>query len=135
MIKSDSFSFLKLNFFNFGEQKITQFVIFEYKYLFSIIFFYFHKSNGSQDRFHTHAFNAISFKIFGEYNEYILTDEENDIHHIERRKNIVKYFPRNSYHKIGESNGCLTLLFSGPWKKEWKERINNKTITYNWGRK
>lgn len=134
MLKTNSFSILKLNIFNFGKQKITQFVIFECKYLFSIIIFYFHKSDYSQDRFHTHAFNAISIKLFGEYNEYILTDEDKDIFHIERRKGIVKYFPRNSFHKIGDSNGCCTILFSGPWKKEWKERINGETLTYNWGR-
>lgn len=102
---------------------VSQFVIFEFK--FSVILFYFHKSDGEQDRYHTHAFNAISFKIFGTY------DEKKGKYHIENRKDIIKYFPRNRYHKIGKSTGCLTLLFSGPWNKEWKEYCETtKKITY-----
>ncbi len=135
MIKTDWFSLLKYNFFEFGDQKVSQFVIFECKYLFSVIVFYFHKSSKSQDRFHTHAFNAFSIKLFGEYSEYILDDESTGAFHIERRTQIFKYFPRDSYHKIGNSNGCCTILFSGRWKKEWKEYINGKVVNYSWNRK
>jgi hypothetical protein len=28
----------------------------------------------------------------------------------------------------------MTVLFSGPWKKEWKEYIQGKVIHYSWGR-
>ena len=135
MIKTDYISFLRLNRFEFGEQKVTQFVVFECKWLGSIIFFYFHKSNKPQDRFHTHAFNALSFKLFGGYDEHILDDEMTGKFHVERRTQFIKYFPRNSYHRIANSNGCLTLLFSGPWKKHWKEYINGTVVHYSWGRK
>jgi hypothetical protein len=135
VIKTDYISFLKLNRFEFGNQKVTQFVVFECKWLGSIIFFYFHKSNEPQDRFHTHAFNALSFKLFGEYDEHILDDELTGKFHIERRTQFIKYFPRNSYNRIENSNGCCTLLFSGPWKKYWKEYINGDIVHYSWGRK
>jgi hypothetical protein len=135
VIKTDYISFLRLNRFEFGEQKVTQFVVFECKWLGSIIFFYFHKSNKPQDRFHTHAFNALSFKLFGEYDEHILDDELTGEFRVERRNQFIKYFPRNSYHRIANSNGCLTLLFSGPWKKHWKEYINGTIVHYSWGRK
>ena len=134
MIKNRIFSFLRFNRFYFGEQVVSQFVLFEFKFLGSIIFFYFHKSNGSQDRFHTHAFNALSFKIFGEYEEHILLDEETGEFKIEKRNQVFKYFPRNSYHRISKSKGCMTLLISGPWKKEWKEYIDGKIVKYTWGR-
>lgn len=134
MIKTDSFSLLKYNRFEFGPQIVSQFVAFECKWLFSIIIFYFHKSESSQDRFHTHAFNALSFKIFGEYDEHILLSEETGSFEVKRRKRIFQYFPRNSYHRIAESNGCMTLLLSGPWKKNWKEYIDGKVVHYNWGR-
>lgn len=134
MFKTRIFSFLKYNKFTFGEQIVSQFVIFECKYLFSLIIFYFHKSNSSQDRFHTHAFNALSIKLFGEYDEYILEDETTGKFKIEKRKQIFKYFPRNSYHKIGNSTGCSTILLSGPWKKYWREYINGKVVNYSWGR-
>jgi len=134
MIKGKVFSLLRLNRFTFGDQIVTQFVVFECKWLFSIILFYFHPCDSSQDRFHTHAFNAISFKIFGQYSEYILESEETGDYRVERRTQVVKYFPTDSYHKIGNSNGCLTILLSGRWEKTWKEYIDGKVKHYNWGR-
>jgi hypothetical protein len=133
-MKTKTWSFLKYNKFIFGNQKVSQFVVFECKSLFSIIFFYFHKSDLSQDRFHTHAFNAFSIKIFGEYTEYILKDEITGEFETRRRSNIFQYFPRDSYHKIGNSNGCMTLLFSGKWKKTWKEYKSGNITHYTWGR-
>jgi len=133
-MKTKVFSFLKFNVFRFGTQKVSQFVVFECKYLFSIIFFYFHETQGVQDRFHTHAFNAVSIKLFGNYDEYLLQNETSGEFSIEKRTKVFKYFPRNSYHKIGKSNGCMTVLFSGPWKKTWKEYINGDVVHYSWGR-
>jgi len=133
-MKGKVISFLAYNVFNFGDQKVSQFVIFECKWLFSIIIFYFHKSNGSQDRYHTHAFNALSFKLFGKYSEYVLDDEKTGAYHIQERKNVIQYFPRDSYHKIGNSTGCSTILLSGPWYKTWKEYKDNKITRYYWNR-
>ena len=134
MYKSKIFSFLKYNKFIFGEQIVSQFVFFECKYLFSIIIFYFHKSDGSQDRFHTHAFNAISIKLFGTYDEKVLINEKTGEFKVVPRKNIIAYFPRNSYHSISKSDGCMTILFSGRWEKIWKEYINGEVKHYTWGR-
>jgi len=134
-MKRKSWSLLKYNKFLFGTQPVSQFVVFESKYLFSIIFFYFHKSNGEQDRYHTHAFNALSFKLFGSYEEHCLVNKVPETFTIKRRKSFFKFFPRDSYHKIAKSNGCCTILLSGPWKKEWEEFLDNKTYKYNWNRK
>jgi hypothetical protein len=134
-MKSSAWSFLQYNKFEFGDQKVSQFIIFECKYLFSIIIFYFHRSTLTQDRFHTHAFNAISLKLFGNYTEYILLNEDNGEFGKRRRTSTFQFFPRDSYHMIGNSNGCLTLLFSGPWKKTWKEYVSGKIIHYSWNRK
>lgn len=125
----------KYSKFKFGRQHVSQFILFEHKKLFSIIFFYFHKSNYSQDRFHTHAFNAWSIKLFGRYNEYILENKEPFRFRIEKRDKVLKYFPKNSYHKIGNSSGCLTLLFSGKWDETWEEFKDGVTTTYNHHRK
>ena len=134
MLKNRSFSLLRYNKFTFGDQIVSQFVLFELKLLGSIIFFYFHKSEKPQDRFHTHAFNALSIKIFGEYDEHILISEKTGEYDIRRRDKTFKWFPRNSYHRIANSNGCLTILISGPWKKTWKEYIDGKVFFYTWGR-
>lgn len=126
----------------FGELSATQFILFEHKKLFSIIFFYF-KGDGWQDRFHTHAFNAVSFKIFGQYMERTLVrwwpnDWTGYIHCETREKprtEFIRYFPRDCYHKIGPSNGCMTMLISGPWKPTWKEWKDGKETVLSWGRK
>jgi hypothetical protein len=135
MIKTSWFSLLRLNFFNFGDRSIHQFVLIEIKPLFSIVLFWFHKSDKVQDRFHTHAFNAVSFKLFGSYDEHVLESEDPVKVRIEERTSVIKYFPRDSYHAIGKSkNGCLTLLVSGPWKRTWKEWIDGETRVYRWTR-
>lgn len=133
-MKNRVFSLFRYNKFEFGEQTVSQFVVFELKWLGSIIFFYFHKTTEPQDRFHTHAFNAISIKFFGEYDEHVLLSEETGEYKIEKRRQIFKFFPRNSYHRIANSKGCLTMLVSGPWKRTWKEYIDGKVVYYSWGR-
>ena len=108
-MKGEKLSIFALNKFDFGNRTIYQFVLFEYKPLFSILFFWFTKSNLVQDRFHTHAFNSLSIKLFGSYSEYILQDETTGKYTKKERTQFIKYFPRNSYHAIGESKrGCLT---------------------------
>ena len=134
-MKTKYFSLLSLNFFCFGKQIVTQFIVFECKYLFSIIFFYFHKTNGVQDRFHTHAFNALSIRIFGDYTEEFLDENTLEITSAQRKRKRFLYIPRNSFHRITKSTGCLTLLISGRWKKTWKEYKDDNFTVYNWNRK
>ena len=135
-MKGKYFSIFTLNKFNFGDRVIYQFVVFECKFLFSLIFFYFVKTEKIQDRYHTHAFNAISFKLFGSYDEHVLLDEKTGENITTKRTQFLKYFPRDSYHLIGRSEkGCLTFLISGPWKPTWKEWIEGEVTYYNWNRK
>lgn len=131
------FNIFKIAKFEFGDQVVTQFILFECKYLFSIIFFYFHKcEEGTQDRFHTHAFKAISIRIFGDYLEDFLVNDQGEFKSKPRSRHRFLYIPRNCFHRIGRSKGCLTMLLSGPWKKEWKEFITEtkEYKTYRWGR-
>ena len=131
-MRTKYFTILSLNKFEFGEQHVTQLILFECKYLFSIIFFYFHKSYLCQDRFHTHAFKAISIRIFGDYVEEFLN--HNVITSDKRSRNRIIFIPRDEFHRITKSNGCLTLLISGSWKQTWQEYIDNKFVTYSWNR-
>ncbi len=116
----------------FGNLVAKQFVLFEHKLLFGIIFFHFRGKK--QDRFHTHAFNAVSFKLWGRYTEGIFDPTTKEIRY-EVRTKIFKYFPRDSYHSINESDGCCTMLIQGPWKKTWKEYKDEKETTLTWHRK
>lgn len=115
----------------FGDLIANQFVLFEHKKLFGLLFFYF--KGGSQDRFHTHAFNALSIKLFGNYMEGILDEKTKQITY-ESRNSVFKYFPRDRYHSINHSDGCLTFLIQGPWKKYWKEYKNGVETKLTWHR-
>lgn len=127
---------LKKSVFEFGEQKVTQFKIFENKKWFSVILFYFHKCpNKVQDRFHTHAFNSISILLWGDYEEEFLNSPSKM-----RSRSRFLYIPRNSFHRITRSNGCCTLLISGKWCETWvefkdgvyTEYFHNRLIKKQW---
>lgn len=123
-----------------GDFTAHQFTLFESKHLFSIIFYYF-KGEGWQDRFHTHAFKAISLRIFGTYIEEWLIEplklDEWLFTHSETRRDRWRFFPKDRYHRLGYSGGCLTMLLAGPWDRTWKElRESMRTErTLTWGRK
>lgn len=112
--------FWKRKTINLGEQSVTELTILEWKKLFSIKLFNFHSTSGKQDRFHTHAFNAISILISGDYIEEIITPD-GDVRELNRSRNRIIYIPANEYHRITRSNGCRTLLITGPWGDEFKE--------------
>jgi hypothetical protein len=135
-MKGNSISFLHKNVFLFGGRPITQYVIFEWKRLFSVIIFNFHKTEKKQDRFHTHAFNALSIKLMGSYEEHILLNESSFDYKTEKRTQIFKYFPRDVFHRIGRGDECWTLLISGPWNPSWREKLDSvKIVEYKWNRK
>ena len=120
--------FMKKKRIDLGEQSVTELTILEYKKWFSIKLFNFHKSEGVQDRFHTHAFNAYSFLLKGDYTEEVL--EDNKIVKCLRRRSKVLFIPKDSYHRITRSKGCVTLLITGPWGETFKELRNTAGNTY-----
>lgn len=132
LIKTPALTILGKQRFNFGNRPIDQYILFEWKYLGGLMFFCFRKSENVQDRWHTHAFNSVSFKLCGSYEEHIL---ENGQERIENRTNIVKFFERNIYHKIGRSSkDCWTFLVCGPWRSTWKEIKDKVEYELTWGR-
>lgn len=102
-----------------GEQCVSELTILEWKKLFSIKLFHFHKTDGDQDRFHTHAFNAVSFLLHGDYVEEVI--DGNAIKPLQRSRKWALFIPRDTYHRITKSEGCRTLLITGPWGAEFKE--------------
>ena len=111
-----------------GEQAVTELTVFEYKRLFSIKLFNFHKSEGVQDRFHTHAFDAVSLLLWGNYVEEVILDGK--IVQLPRDRKRALFIPKNTYHRITRSLGCVTLLITGPWGKEFKELRHVSNNTY-----
>lgn len=120
--------FMKKKRIDLGEQSVTELTLLEYKKWFSIKLFNFHKSEGVQDRFHTHAFNAYSFLLKGDYTEEVL--EDNKIVKCLRSRSKALFIPKDSYHRITRSKGCVTLLVTGPWGETFKELRNIVGNTY-----
>lgn len=102
-----------------GEQAVTELTILEWKRFFSIKLFHFHKTEGSQDRFHTHAFKAWSVLLHGDYTEEVVKSDC-IIPMLRSRKRFL-FIPAHQYHRITKSSGCRTLLFTGPWGDSFKE--------------
>lgn len=116
-----------------GEQNVSELTILEWKPLFSLKYFHFHKTDGDQDRFHTHAFNAISVLLSGDYVEEVIEGEL--IQPKLRSRKRFLFIPKDSYHRITKSNGCRTLLLTGPWRGQFKELSFESKSTlpgYSW---
>lgn len=115
-----------------GVGNIQRFIFFEFKFFGGIILNIFNTHN--QDRFHSHAFHAISLMLKGAYNEDVI--ENNKI----ITKNIkpgIRFISRSYIHKIKESElNTISVTFEGPWQQIWNEYFDNGRIkTYSWGRK
>lgn len=112
------------------DSNVTGFWLCEFKSLFSIVFLRF--SKGSRESFHSHAFNALTWFLWGNVDEY----------HIDGRKLNwkgafkPKYTPRDCFHKIFANKTTYALSFRGPWSRTWKEYSpkTNKYTTLKNGR-
>lgn len=111
--------FWKKKAINSGEQNVTEITVLEWKKYFSIKLFHFHRTTGNQDRFHTHSFNAVSFLLKGNYIEEVVV--EGVVKPLPRNRSRVIYIPKGEFHRIIKSDGCRTLLITGPWEPEWVE--------------
>lgn len=112
-------TFWKRKSINLGDQKVTELTVLEWKRFFSIKLFHFHPTDGKQDRFHTHAFNAVSILLSGDYVEEVI--ESRQIKSLKRSRKRFLFILANQYHRITKSNGCRTLLITGPWGNEFRE--------------
>jgi hypothetical protein len=112
-----------------GEQAVSELTILEWKRLFSLKLFHFHKTDGVQDRFHTHAFNAVSVLLHGDYTEELI--EGNTIVSLPRSRKRFLFIPKNQFHRITRSTGCRTLLITGPWGSEFKELTHMTMDVYS----
>jgi hypothetical protein len=115
---------------SFGAGHIDVYTLFEFKRFLSLTL---HKFNTiEQDRFHSHAFGAISIMIKGGYAEEYVDNGEIKTKHI---KPGIRYIPRGYEHRLLESRpNTWTILFAGPWSKTWFERKDGVVTKLGWGR-
>ena len=109
--------------FTLGKGSVTRYTLIEIKWLFSIYFHFI--DTDFQDRFHTHAFNAIGWTISGGYFEEVMNGIGNTSTYTSYIKGL-RYIPKLLNHKIlkAEENTC-TILFTGPYSSIWTEETED----------
>lgn len=129
LFADDGFSVVRISL---GKGHLHRCCLIECKQFFSI---YGHVFNTiEQDRFHTHAFNAIAILIKGGYEEEVIGSDG-----LVRKVKIgpgIRYIPRSYNHRLLKSEpNTLSLLFAGPWYSTWTEENDQYIRTLTWGRK
>lgn len=117
-----------------SESTVTGYWLIEAKNLFSVCLLCF--DGESREAYHTHAFSAVSWLLWGGLTEAFWNKE-----------NVVKYkpslkpikTPRDRCHKVSSDKGKTWVLsFRGPWKNTWKEfrpLEGNREVILTHGRK
>ena len=98
-----------------SKSTVTGYWLIEIKSLFSIVLLKF--DEGTRENFHNHAFNALSWFITGEVDEYHLNGEMLTW----KPSFLPKYTPRSCFHKIFGKKPTWCFSIRGPWNKTWKE--------------
>lgn len=107
---------------------VTGYFLIEWKKFFSIGLLHF--KEGSREAYHSHAFSALSWFVYGS-----VTEEHLDGRTKEFKPSILpKLTPRSCFHKVisHENTWCFTIR--GPWLDEWSEYKNDSMITLTHGR-
>lgn len=115
------------------ESNVTGYWLVEAKDGISIVLLCFEK--GSREAFHSHAFNALSWVLWGWIREYVFPYiEVNDM----RPSFKPVYTARERFHKVyGMADKTWVLSFRGPWVQTWKEFLPKlkQYVTLSHGRK
>ena len=122
------FKILPSKRFELGEGCVTRYTLIEIKWLFSIYFH--HIETLTQDRFHTHAFNAHVFIIRGGYTDEIKSGiGANKPTKIVEFGKCYRFIPRELNHRLLKAKpGTISLLFTGPYSTIWTEEIDDGTL-------
>lgn len=123
------FKFLPRKKFVFGKGCVTRYTLLEIRWLINIYFH--HIETFEQDRFHTHAFNALVWILRGGYEECVK-------HGIGPNKSTeLKYYkagdfrwiPRALNHKLLKAEvDSISLLIAGPYASIWTEELDNGDV-------
>lgn len=106
--------------FYLGDGVVRRYTLIEIRKLFSI---YLHEIDTKcQDRFHTHAFNAIGWTYIGGYLEEELPHVNHPGPGKIKKISGIRFIPRLCNHKLLRAlPNTHTLLITGPYHELWTE--------------
>lgn len=116
-----------------AESKVYGYWLFESKKFGSIVLLNF--KEGSREAFHTHAFNSISWVLYGAIKEEFINSIQTIVYNFSY-KPILTF--RSTFHKVsGLTKNTWILSIRGSWVDKWLEHLplEDKTITLTHGRK
>jgi hypothetical protein len=113
------------------ESKVWGLFLIEAKKLFSVVLLHF--KDGSREAFHSHAFNAVSWVLWGQLNE----EQFNGIRRTFKPSLKPVWTPRTNFHMVKSVGSTFVISFRGPWVNFWNEYLpaTNQVITLTHGRK
>lgn len=98
-----------------GEQShVTAYFLVAIKPLFTIGLLHF--ADGTREAYHSHAFNAATVVLRGNFVEEYLGGKK-----VEFKAGDIKYTPRSRFHRVRSLGNTWALTFRGPWANTWKE--------------
>lgn len=112
--------------------RVWGFFAIEAKRHFSVVLLHF--KDGSREAYHSHAFFAVSWLLWGRLLEYVMVDGEivRVITYTPSFRPIIT--PRSRLHMVKSQRNSFVLSFRGPWADEWIEVEGNHLITLTHGR-
>jgi hypothetical protein len=118
------------------ESKVWGYWLLEAKSWLSIVVLRF--DEGTRDAFHSHAFNSVSWVLWGELTEEHHPDTNPDPwdrFEVHRPSLLPVLTFRDTTHKVKSTGTTWVLSFRGPWADKWKEITNKGVSTLTHGRK
>jgi len=115
--------------FVFGKGCVTRYTLLEIRWLCSVYFH--HVETFEQDRFHTHAFNALALIIRGGYEECVKlgVGPNKPIYFKSYKAGDLRWIPRELNHKLLEAKpDSVSMLFTGPYSTIWTEELDNGDV-------
>ena len=113
------FVFFQFKTIKTGDLNVEETTLLEWKPLFSLKTFYFNKGK-VQEIYHTHSFSAFNFLIYGNYIEAFY-DKNKGYWKEPRNRSRLIYIPKDRFHQITQSQGCRTIMLTGPWGDTYQE--------------
>lgn len=113
-----------------GEKShVTVYFLCAIKPLFSIGLLHF--ADGTREAYHSHAFNAVTLLLRGNFREEYLSGKQ-----VNYEAGDIKFTPRSRFHKVRSYGDTWALTFRGPWSDTWKEFLpeEHKFVTLTHGR-
>lgn len=112
--------FMRPKLITLGTLAVNEITLLEFKPLFSLKTFYFNPGI-AQEIFHTHSFSAYSLLLYGNYIESFCDPLTESYWTEQRNRSRLIYISKDIFHQITNSEGCRTIMLTGPWGDTYQE--------------